>query len=105
MRERAHFKNIDEVIATMKAKTIKNKDRKKDFHDASLPSPPDPIITRRVTWLIELLYTTVRTFQLFVPLSTIEQCRPFSQQSKRCYQCERFVPDWVKVSQYRTGLK
>ena len=41
MRVRAHLQNIDEVIAT-----IKNKDRKKDFHDAGLPSPPDPVITR-----------------------------------------------------------
>ena len=32
MRVRAHFKNIDEVIAAIKAATIKNKDRKKDFH-------------------------------------------------------------------------
>ena len=46
MRVRAHLKNIDEVIATIKAATVKNKDRKKDFHDASLPSSPDPIITR-----------------------------------------------------------
>ena len=46
MRVRAYFKNIDEVIATIKAATIKNKDRKKDFHDADLPSPPDPVITR-----------------------------------------------------------
>ena len=37
----AHFKNINEVIATIKAATIKNYDRKKDFHDAGLPSPPD----------------------------------------------------------------
>ena len=42
----AHFKNIDKVIATIKAATIKNKDRKKDFHHAGLPSPPDPVITR-----------------------------------------------------------
>ena len=42
MRMRAYFKNIDEVIATIKAATIKNKDRKKDFLDAGLPSPPDP---------------------------------------------------------------
>ena len=33
MRVRAHFKNIDEIIATIKTATIKNKDRKKDFHD------------------------------------------------------------------------
>ena len=51
MRVLAHFKDIDEVIATIKAATIKNKDRKKDFHDAGLPSPPDPAITRWATWL------------------------------------------------------
>ena len=44
MRVRVHFKNINEVIATIKAATIKNKDR--DIHDAGLPSPPDPVITR-----------------------------------------------------------
>ena len=49
MRVCAHFKNIDEVIATIKAATIKNKDCKKDFHDAGLPSPPDPVITRWAT--------------------------------------------------------
>ena len=72
MRVRAHFKYIDEIIATIKATTIKNKDRKKDFHDAGLPSPPDPVITRWQLGL-ELLYITVRTFQLFVSLSTIGQ--------------------------------
>ena len=53
---RAHFKTIDEVIATIKAATIKNKDHKKDFHDAGLPSPPDPVITRWATWLRAALY-------------------------------------------------
>ena len=56
MRVRAHFKNIDEIIATIKAATIKNKDPKKDFHDAGLPSPPDPVITRWATWLRAALY-------------------------------------------------
>ena len=48
---RAHFKNIDEIMAA-----IKNKDRKKDFHDAGLPSPPDSVITRWATWLRAALY-------------------------------------------------
>ena len=73
MRVRAHFKNIDEVIATINAATNKNKDRKNDFHDADLPSSPDPVITRWATWLIELLYITMKTFRLFIPLSTIGQ--------------------------------
>ena len=57
MRVRAHFKNVDEVIATIKVSTIKNRDRKKNFHDADLPSPPDPVITRRATWLRAALYS------------------------------------------------
>ena len=39
MRVCAHLKNIDKVIATIKVATIKNKDLKKDFHNARLPSP------------------------------------------------------------------
>ena len=72
MRVRAHFKNIDEIIVTIKAATIKNKDRNKDFHDAGLPSPPDPVITTWATWLRAALYYS-ETFQLFVPLSIIGQ--------------------------------
>ena len=53
MRVRARFKNIDEIKAT-----IKNKDCKKDFHDAGLPSSPDPVITRWATWLgVALCYS------------------------------------------------
>ena len=51
MRVCAYLKNIDKVITTSKAALIKNKDRKKDFHDAGLPSPLDPVITRSATWL------------------------------------------------------
>ena len=51
MRVRAYFRNIDEIVATIKAATIKNKDRKNGFHEAGLPSPPDPVITRWATWL------------------------------------------------------
>ena len=56
MRVRAHFRNTLEVIATIKAATIKNKDRKKDFSDAGLRSPPDPVITRWATWHRAVLY-------------------------------------------------
>ena len=43
-------------MATIKAATIKNKDRKNDFREAGLPSPPDPVITRWATWLRAALY-------------------------------------------------
>ena len=55
-RVRIYFKNIDESVATIKAATIKNKDRKNDFQEAGLPSPPDPVITRWAAWLRAALY-------------------------------------------------
>ena len=58
MRVRAHFININKVIATIKAATIKNKNRKKDFYNAGLPSPPDTVITRGATSLTAVLYYT-----------------------------------------------
>ena len=51
IRVRAHFANIDKVVTTIQAATIKNKDHKIGFHDAGLPSPPDPVIARWATWL------------------------------------------------------
>ena len=56
MSLRRHLKNIDGVIATIKTTTIKNKDRKKDFHDAGLPSPLDQVVSRWATWLRAVLY-------------------------------------------------
>ena len=53
MRVRAYFKNIDEIVSMIKAATSKNKNRKNDFHEAGLPLPPDPVITRCATWLRE----------------------------------------------------
>ena len=51
MRVCAHFKNIDAVVKAMKAATVKNKERCKNFRDAGLPSPPAPVVTRWATWL------------------------------------------------------
>ena len=51
MRVRAFVKNIDDAVATTKAAMLKNKDRKNDFREAGLPSPPVHVITRWATWL------------------------------------------------------
>ena len=48
---RANCKNNDNVVATIQAAAIKNKDRKKDLHEAGQLLPPDPMIARCTTWL------------------------------------------------------
>ena len=40
------FTNIDEIVATLKAATSKNKEGKNDFREAALPSPSVTVITR-----------------------------------------------------------
>ena len=50
MKIQSFFKEIYSVIATMKALTIKNKDRRNQFAEIGL-SIPHPVITRWGTWL------------------------------------------------------
>ena len=102
MRVRAHFKNIDEIIATIKAATIINKDRKKDFHDAGLPSPPDPVITSRETWLRAVLYYSENIPAVRTIVNNWTSAGLLISKAKDAINVEDLVPDLVKINQYRT---
>ena len=102
MRVRAHFKNIDEIIATIKAATIKNKDRKKDFHDAGLPSPSDPVITRWATWLRAALYYSENLPAVRTIVNNWTSAGLLVSRAKDAINVEDLVPDLVKINQYRT---
>ena len=101
MRVRAHFKNIDEVLATIKAATIKNKDRKKDFHDAGLPSP-DPVITRWATWLRAALYYSENLPAVRTIVNNWTSGGLLVSRAKDAINVEGLVSDLVKINQYRT---
>ena len=101
MRVRAHFKNIDEVIATIKTATIKNKDRKKDFHDAGLPSP-DPVITRWATWLRAALYYSENLPAVRTIVNNWTSAGLLVSRAKDAINVEGLVSDLVKINQYRT---
>ena len=102
MRVRAHFKNIDELIATIKAATIKNKDCKKDFHDAGLPSPPDPVITRWATWLRAALYYNENLPAVRTIVNNWTSAGLLVSRSNDAINVEDLVPDLIKINQYRT---
>ena len=102
MRVRAHFKNIDKIIATIKAATIKNKDRQKDFHDAGLPSPPDPVITRWETWLRAALYCRENLPAVRTIVNNCTSAGLLVSSAKDAINVEDLVPDLVKINQYRT---
>ena len=97
MRVRAHFKNIHEIIAT-----IKNKGRKKDFHDAGLPSPPDPVITRWATWLRAALYYSENFPAVRIIVNNWTSAGLLVSRAKDAINVEDLVPDLVKINRYRT---
>ena len=96
MRVHAHFENIDEIIAT-----IKNKHRKKDFHDAGLPSPPDPVITRWATWLRAALYYSENLPAVRTIVNNWTSAGLLVSRAKDAINVEDLVPDLVKINQYR----
>ena len=102
MRVRAHFKNTGEVIATIKAATIKNKDRKKDLHDAGLPSPPDSVITRWATWLRAALYYSENLPAVRTIVNNWTSAGLLVSRAKDAINVEGLVSDLVKIYQYRT---
>ena len=102
MRVRAHFKNIDEVIATIKAAAVKNKDCKKDFHDGGLPSPPDPVITKWATWLRAVLYCNENLSAVCTIVKNWTSAGLLISRAKDAINEENLVPDLVKMNQYRT---
>ena len=102
MHVRAHFKNIDEIIATIKTATIKNKDSKKDFHDAGLPTPPDPVITRWATWLRAALYYSENLPVVRTIVNNWTNAGLLVSRAKDAINVDDLVPDLVKINQYRT---
>lgn len=51
---RAHFPRVDELIATVKAATVKNADRRNQF--SAIGSVPSPVPTRWASWLEAAFY-------------------------------------------------
>ena len=101
MRMRAYFKNIDEVIASIKAATIKNKDCKKDFYDTGLPCPSDAVITRRTIWLRAALYFSENLPAVCIIVSNWTSAGLIVSRAKDAINVEDLVPDMVKINQYR----
>ena len=87
---------------TTKAATIKNKDRKKYFHDAGLPSPPDPVITRWATWLRAAFYYSEILPAVRTIVNNWKSSGLLVSRAKDAINVEDLVPDLVKINQHWT---
>ena len=79
-------------IATIKAATIKNEDCKKDFHNAGLPSPSNPVITRWATWLRTPLYYNENLPAVRIIVNNWTSAGLFCSRAKDAINVEDLVP-------------
>ena len=56
MKLKSHFEDVDQLIAKIKAVTIKNKTRQAKFSAIGNGYPPQPLPTRWGSWLNAALY-------------------------------------------------
>ena len=54
MKIKSFYKEVDDLIAAVKASVVKNKTRAADF--AVCGRPPQPVVTRRGSWLDAVNY-------------------------------------------------
>ena len=102
MRVRASFKNIDDVVATLKAATIENKNRKSDFREAGQPSPPVAVITRWATWLKAALHRSENLPAVCAIIINWTGEGLLVRRAKEAFKVDGLVPDLVRINQYRT---
>lgn len=88
-------------MATIKAATIKNKDRKNDFREAGLPSPPDPVITRWATWLRAALYYAENLPAVRTIVNNWTSGGVLVSRAKDAVNVDDLVLDFVRINQYR----
>ena len=101
-RVRAFFKNIDDVVASIKAATIKNKDHNDDFREASLPSPPVTVIVQRATWLRAALYYSENLPAVRTIVNNWTGEGLLVSRAKEAINENDLVRDLVRINQYRT---
>ena len=102
MQVHAYFRNIEKVVATIKVATIKNKDCKNDFHEAGMPLPPDPVITRRATQLRAALYYSENLPAVCTIVNNWTSGGLLVSRVKNAINVNDLVPDLVSINQYGT---
>ena len=101
MRVSAFFKNIGDVVVTIKAATIKNKDRKNDFCEAGLPLPPVPVITRWATWLRAAVYYSENLPTVCTIVNNWTGEGLLVSQAKEAINVDGLMPDLDRINQNR----
>ena len=89
-------------MVIIKAAIIKNKDRKNNFREAGLPSPPVPVITRWATYLKAALYYSENLPCVRTIVNNWAGEGLLVSRAKEAINVNGLVPDLVRNNQYWT---
>ena len=104
LKIKSHFEDVDQLIAKVKAVTIKNKTRQAKF--SAIGNPPQPVRTRWGGWLNAALYYTKNLSEVKAIVESFVGCGILVTQAKVSLQKNGLVGQLLKIKdQYECLVK
>jgi len=95
MEVKSHFHDVDQLIASIKAATVKNKSRQAMF--AAIGYPPQPIVTRWGSWLNVALYYARNLPEVKSIVESFEGSGVLVTQAKNSLQTPSLATQLLKI--------
>ena len=98
MRVCSFFKNVHDVVATIKTATIKNKNCKNDFRKAGQPQALIHVITRWATWFRASLYYSENFLAVCTIVNNWTGEGLLVSQAKEAVKVDGLVPSLICIN-------
>lgn len=102
LKIRSHFPNVDKLIATVKASTVRNKERRNLFKEIGFP--PEPVLTRWGSWLSAAIYYAKNLVKVREIYSAIDDKGELVKRVKDALNSPGIEKDLVKIMSNYAGL-
>ena len=104
MKVKSYFQDVDQLIARIKAATVKNKTRQAQF--AAIGYPPQPVITRWGSWINAALYYANNLPEVKAIVESFEGSGLLVNQAKGSLQTPGLATQLLKIKdQYECLVK
>ena len=85
LRVKSHFQDVDYLIASIKAATVKNKSRRDLFRE--IGQPPQPVVTRWGSWIEAALYYAENIIKVTEIVNSFEDDGVLVRKAKESLAC------------------
>ena len=92
---RSKFEDVDELIAIVKAATVKNKNRRYKFNE--IGSPPQPVLTRWGIWLNAAQYYAINFLEVRKIVNSFEGAGVIVRRAKAAVNNSKVAESLIKI--------